>query len=318
MRIFTKTMAAAFAATVIAHQATAQDLSGVTSQTSGVEMLAAIEEYWTAERLSAAAPFDLPTLSEAQLLRLLEPDEPTELPPESSLSIESYHPDLAAAVGVPEPANVKERPFWNGGKFFFTADDGKNYWCTAEFTGNNRTVMTAAHCVMNAANGVWHTNFNFRRAYNNGNGQSVGWECMSVWPNWHTSGPQYPYDYAFIYTDTDSGAGWLGFKAGIPYSSWTSIGYPGNYGGGKLMYKVVGTKGTVANQIVQMVGNPMGGGSSGGAWIGDLTTSHVGGNYAIGLNSFGYGSEPNNTYGPLYDQSTYNLLVYVMQKKCMN
>ena len=60
------------------------------------------------------------------------------------------------------------------------------------------------------------------------------------------------------------------------------------------------------------------GGSSGGAWIGDLTTPHVGGNYAIGLNSFGYDSQPNNMYGPLYDQSTYNLLVYVMQKKCMS
>ena len=104
----------------------------------------------------------------------------------------------------------------------------------------------------------------------------------------------------------------MGLRTGIPYSSWTSIGYPGNYGNAQYMYQVIGTKGTVSNNIVQMVGNPMGHGSSGGAWIGDLSTSYnPNANFAIGLNSFGHKGEPNNMYGPLFDGNTFNLYQYV-------
>ena len=54
----------------------------------------------------------------------------------------------------------------------------------------------------------------------------------------------------------------------------------------------------------------MAGGSSGGAWIGDLTTPHAGGNYAIGLNSFHITDEPDNEWSLYFDSSVIKLYNY--------
>lgn len=301
------TCATLFSATnVMAHEP--ETLSKVNLQVEN----SAIEQYWSEERMNAAIPMPMPNVTTEELNRMLN------LQPGLNEVIESSRvKDDLSSNGTPTRADVGQRPFWNGGKFFFTKDTGGDYVCSAEFVGNNRTIMTAAHCVFNATTKQWYKNFLFRRAYNNGGGQKVGWECLSIKTAYYSPSKNYAYDYAFIYGDRDSGAGWLGYKSQIPYSSWTSIGYPVNYGNTQYMYKVVGTKGSNSGGVVQMKGNPMGGGSSGGAWIGDLTTPVVGGNYAIGLNSFHYTSEPNDEYSPLFNTTTYNLLTKVMGKGCM-
>lgn len=276
-----------------------------------------IEEYWTEERMENAIPMPNPEISEEEFQRLINtPQEEESKSQEESKSVESSFVGESEVIvytaGVPTRANVNERPFWNGGKFFFTKPDGGNYVCSAEFVGSNRVIMTAAHCLRSKDTGEWYSNFLFRRAYENGGGQAVGWKCAALWSDWFV-GSDKPYnwkrDYGFLYADRDSGAGWLGLRTHIPYSTWTAIGYPSNYGSNKYMYKVDGSKGTVGNGIVEMKDNPMRSGNSGGAWIGDLTTPHVGGNYAIGLNSF-HGSDPTSEFGPYFDSNTFRLFEF--------
>lgn len=321
MKIVPYTTLLALLATIVGFSVQAQGPEGTTNLKGPSEAAKAVEDYWTEERMKAAKPLDLPTLAPEQHRKLLqiplgpEAKEPPKVAEPGDGTAKGGAPSDPSPKGAPAKANVRERPFWNGGKWFFTKASGGDYVCSAEFVGSKRVVMTAAHCVMDGATGQWHKNFKFVRAYDNGGGQSVGWDCMSVKTAWHTSGPNYPYDYAFVYASSDSGAGWLGLMTDIPYSQFWAIGYPGNYDNGKYMYKVEGTKGTVSGGTVAMNGNPFGGGSSGGAWIGDLTTPVAAGNYAIGLNSY-YVGHTDPMYSPYFDNVTFGLYEYVRDKKC--
>ena len=260
------------------------------------------ETYWTEERMQNAEPLPLPEVSDEDFQRLLDGTEPA---PDAPRILEEG--EAVMVPGVPTQADVGTRPFWNGGVLFFTKPDGKDYQCTAAFMGQNNTLMTAAHCVRDGSTGAWYSNFNFRRAYDNGGGQSVGWKCAMAYYMWASPPNNYKYDYAFILANTTSGVGWLGLKTQIPYSTWTAIGYPQNYGNNKYMYEVEGDKGPIGGGIVQMNNNPMNFGASGGAWIAELTTPHVGGNYAVGLNSFIRSSDPGKMWGPYFDSEFYSL-----------
>lgn len=264
---------------------------------------AAQDAYWTPERMKGATPLPLPEVDDATLERLLKGDlkKKSASPFPQFQSKEGFDPETTTP-GVPTKANVGERPFWNGGVLFFTKPDGKDYQCTAEFVGQNNILLTAAHCVRDGNTGAWYRNFSFRRAYSNGGGQKVGWTCAAAYYMWASPPMNFKYDYAFIRTSGTSGAGWLGWATYVPYNNWTAIGYPQNYGSNQYMYRVDGDKGPVSNGIVQMNNNPMNFGASGGAWIADLTIPHVGGNYAVGLNSFINSSNPGKMWGPLFDQ----------------
>lgn len=271
------------------------------------ENMAKEENYWTEERMNNAIPLPLPEVSDEELEILLGGKG------QADIDVQTQEGSgRALTPGVPVRANVGQRPFWNGGVLFFTKPNGKNYQCTAEFTGQNNILLTAAHCVRDGNTGAWYSNFNFRRAYNNGGGQSVGWQCAMAYYMWASPPMNFKYDYAFIHTTSKSGAGWLGWKTQIPYTTWTAIGYPQNYGNNRYMYEDEGSKGPVSNGIVQMNNNPMNFGASGGAWIAELTIPHVGGNYAVGLNSFINSSNPGKMWGPLFDSgfvSLYNKTV---------
>lgn len=277
----------------------------------------ATDDYWTEERIATAQPVPSPSPSPQEQEALPAKPVPEELldalrafPP----SLPSFDGDSsgmameAVSDGDVTKANVKQRPFWNGGKLFFSTQDGKNYVASAEFVASNRVLMTAAHCIIDESTGLYYKNFQFRRAYNDGGGQKVSIIGDLIWSSYYNNGSvNWAYDYAFMRTGTDSGAGWLGFKTGLPYNSMTAIGYPGNYFGGKSMARVTGSKGGISSNIATMRDNRLGPGSSGGAWIGDLTIDTVGGNYAIGLNSYG---SPQK--GPYFDSLTYALLLKVL------
>ncbi len=266
------------------------------------------EKYWTEEKMNKAIPLPLPEVSDEKLEELLKGNKESEKSNENQ-EIKSMEGAGAETMtpGVPVQANVSERPFWNGGKLFFTKPDGKDYSCTAEFVGQNNILLTAAHCVRDGETGAWYKNFIFRRAYSDGGGQKVGWSCAMAYYMWAKPPMNFKYDYAFIHTNAISGAGWLGWKTQIPYTSWTAIGYPQNYGSNQYMYKVDGDKGPISSGVVQMNNNPMNFGASGGSWIAELTTPHVGGNYAVGLNSFISTSNPGKMWGPLFDNEFVNL-----------
>jgi len=280
------------------------------------EQMRDIDAYWTPERMRAASPVELPTLARDELRQLIERSRRDGT--EEGIVLPSGPPQ-AWLRGSPYAADVDKRPYWNGGALFFTRD-GSDYQCSAEFVGNDRVIMTAAHCLMDSDSGQWSTNVVFYRSYVGHwwgkGGQKVGVSCLCVKQGWRDTGDE-TWDYGFCYTRDASGAGWLGFKTGAPYSSWTAIGYPENYGGTDDMYAVTGDKGQFTGGLVQMTGNPMGHGSSGGAWIGGLSEDYdPNGNFAIGLNAFKYDDDPSSGWGPLFDWNTWDLYEYASANPC--
>lgn len=266
-----------------------------------------LARYWTPDRRATATPVEPPVLPPEELARYrVHPTGDDALP--SVLAIPSGDPALTG--GPPHPVDPNVRPYWNAGKLFFTGDDGKDYVGSASFVGTPNVVMTAAHCVRSGTTGAWYRNFLFVRAavghWWGWSGQDVYVDRVGAWMMY--IGPNYAYDYAFLHTTTTSGAGYLGLTTGIPYAAFTSVGYPSNYAGGNEMYAADGTRGPVYGGIVRMDNNPMGPGCSGGPWIGDVSHDYKPtANIACGLNSFGYASEPNAMYGPLFDGTTIQL-----------
>ncbi|MCD8459797.1 hypothetical protein LPH44_12045 (plasmid) [Xylella taiwanensis] len=308
----------------------------IDTPTSPLSTQESAEKYWTEERMRTAKPMPMPIVSTEELSRIeaearFESSmrnnrkekqqvlviEPSPVEWEAEGKSDSFPIINANAVeGVPEEADVDQRPFWNAGRLYFTTSTG-DYMCTAEFVGSNQILMTAAHCLMDD-NGNWHTNIVFAPRYRGGKRfKNSGTGCKSVPSNYITKdGINHVADYGFI-TSNRSGPGWLGLKIRIPYTKWTAIGYPDNYKGGRHLMRVDGSKGSsYENDTVQMLNNPMGEGSSGGAWIAEVNTSNsVGGNYAIGLNSFSSPGDRNTTYGPYFNQYTFDIFNKV-KKDC--
>lgn len=246
----------------------------------------AVEHYWTEEKMKKAMPFPSPQISGTAAKKLDQ---------ENSVPLTAQE---AKVFGRPSRANVNKYPYKTGGKLFFTLK-GRDYSCSAQFVGSSRVLMTAAHCVR-ATNGRWATNVIFKRAYANGGGQKFRAQCLATFNNWVTGGDSdWRWDYAFIKTHKASTTGWLGLTTQIPYKQFQAIGYPRNYGATKYMYKVAGKRGKITDGVVQMRGNPMREGSSGGAWLK--------GSYAIGLNSFYIRGNRTNMWGPYFDNNTLDL-----------
>lgn len=266
-----------------------------------------IDEYWTVERMQKATPAVLPALPAEEYSRLIQ--SPAPRPAAQVLPSRE-----ARQLGDAYPVDPDQRPYRDAGKLFFTEDDGTDHACSASFVGSNRVVLTAGHCVRNAGNGAWYSNFLF---YRGGTGHWWGWSGQKVsldrvgcYPMF--LGPNYRYDYAFGHTTSDSEHGALGLATGVPYASFTSLGYPGNYGNGQSMYAADGSKGPIAGGVVRMAPNPMTKGCSGGPWVGAL--SHEFGphsNIVCGLNSHMYDNDPGAMYGPYFDVETVDLYDYI-------
>lgn len=265
-------------------------------------------KYWTPERLKRAVPMPLPQLSKEEFERRF------------GAGAAKGSQAAPTTIGQPTEANINERPFWNGGVLFFTTDSGQDSQCTAEFTGTKHVLLAAAHCVQNGHTGKFYRNFVFYRAYHGRilglfpTGQLVGINCAGVKTQWAGENNNYAFDYAFLHTHDASGAGWLGLRTDHPnqhYDHWWSIGYPKNHGDNNRMYKVYGVDdGLIRPGVIRMGGNPFNQGASGGAWIAELTIPHVGGNYAIGVNSFISDAAPGSVFGPVFDAATHNLFEY--------
>jgi hypothetical protein len=206
-----------------------------------------------------------------------------------------------APLGTPEPVDINTPPYTALGRLEFTEGSQPKY-CSAELVGNTGDViMTAGHCVYDNNANRWNTSLRFKLHYSNGSSPQIfDWQCTAVFTGW----PQklYRKDYAFIKLRGNAAAA-MGLRVGLPVSQWTSVGYPSNYASGLNAHRVSGNRGRVSAGTVEMTGNPFGGGSSGGAWLD--------GNFAIGLNSFKYDSQPNSMWGPLFDGQTTRLYEFV-------
>lgn len=257
-------------------------------------------EYWTEERLRSAKPLEPPSVSQEELQKLLS--EENQKKSERNDLIEIPGADLST-LGVPSDADIAQIPYKHSGKLFFTKGSS-NYSCTAQFVGDTTVLLTAAHCVRDENSGAWATNVIFLRGFNSGSAQQrVGTLCLSTKQGWVTGGSgRYKWDYAFIKTQGASASGYFALTTGLPTSTWEAIGYPSNFASGQKLQKVVGNKGAVGGGVVQMVGNPMRSGNSGGAW-------HTGG-AATGNNSYHVNGNTTDEWSPYYDANTANLWQY--------
>lgn len=278
---------------------------GPGGRNEGVTTTRAAVEADTPERLRAIRPLPLPTLTKEELERRMNG---------GGSAVENgefaFPPAVLLMPGVPERANVLQPPFRSAGKLFFETSPGIEAWCTAEFVSDINVILTAAHCVRDGRTGHWYTNFRFYRAYADGGGQAVTTRCAGVKAEW-LNGPNYAYDYAFLKTNEPSNAGSMGLRGPSYPAKFTSIGYPVNFDTARFLYRVEGQLGAVNNGIMAMTGNPMRQGSSGGAWIEDLSTSDIAGNFAFSVNSFGLDTETNVVYGPVFTNQTADLYLYV-------
>jgi V8-like Glu-specific endopeptidase len=289
-----------------------ESISNITIKKYLDEEVESAKEYWTPERMNEAKPYVMPSLSSEQLQELVQQDKQAGIIQNRRPVIMQDDPSLKGIQGTPQVADVNQRPFWNGGKFFFTTPDGANFTGSAEFVGANNMVMTAAHCVIDPFSGASYKNLMFYRAYNNGGGQKFGPLHAGTWDAFYQNKVKTPWDYAFIKTVDLSGAGWLGLQLHLPYSSCTAVGYPGNFGNAQQMYKVVGNLGSNQGGVVIMNGNPMTGGASGGAWIGALSPNYGPyNNMAISLTSGG-SPDGQSVSGPYFDDNTYSLYEFVL------
>jgi hypothetical protein len=204
------------------------------------------------------------------------------------------------ALGVVDLADQTVSPYDRVGRLemrFPSYPLGAYSTCTAQIIGNSGVVLTAAHCVYNIERREWASSVAFRLRYNQGTyAQRFDWECMAMvsgWPNGH-----YAYDYALIKL-RGTPPGGLGMTIGVGAASVDAVGYPRKYYDTERLVHVSGNK-DAANPS-KMPGNPMGKGSSGGAWI---TPTAQGLTDVVSVNSFYYTNDETTMYGPQLSSTT--------------
>ncbi|MCI6583027.1 MAG: hypothetical protein Q4D76_10995 [Oscillospiraceae bacterium] len=240
--------------------------------------------YWTKERMEQAIP------------------EVNEVLPESEEKECVGEAVSATAVSV---ADTKKSPFNAGGKLFYTKD-GTGYVASAEFCGDKQIILTAAHCFYNRRKAKWAENIVFKRCYCDGTAdQVVGVQSVAVDTRYITDADYHDYDYAFGATEDAATGEVLGYEINSKKGTAIAYGYPTNYEGGqKMVYTEGGYSKHDKGNILEMLGNSMGGGCSGGAWVKSGT------NKAISVNSFSYTSRPDDQYGPLFTSEFEALFAY--------
>lgn len=232
-------------------------------------------EYWTQERMDAAIPVSVVLPDDAEGVRRAD--------------------NLGAALEV-KLADTDEAPFNAGGKLYFsrydesTGDYG-NYVGSAEFCADNRLILTAAHCFYKG--GHYSFNIIFRRCYNNGDSaQETAVDSVAV-PAEYIDTENYAYDYALGVTRVAAKGTVLNYEINSAGGTAIAYGYPANYENGKKMVYVEGEYTKYNSGVYEMLGNPMGGGCSGGAWVNKSK------NAVVSVNSYSYTSHPDDQYGPI-------------------
>lgn len=297
---------------------------------------------WTPERMRAATPMPLPEASgtpgpgahapsgrhPGQVFEGFRPDQ--EPKPAPSGPYRGAAPEAAAAP--PPSKGTSGLPFtttrvypddavtaWPnrmvGKLFFHDQADGHDYVCSAGIVAR-RVVLTAGHCVYDAAAKKWMTNWAFVPAYN-GNlaTQPFGtWSVSlaattSAWMSGGGNVPN-PSDFGVVVTKDlfIAGAtrkvgeylGWFGaWTNALIGQQVSALGYPTNLDSGQRM-ELTTAQVVSASSSTGQIGSAMGGGASGGPWVQDFgvaaagqTVSSSGPDRVVGVTS--YGPKEGNT-----------------------
>jgi hypothetical protein len=243
---------------------------------------AAVQRYWTAERMRNAIPADKVVSSTGRVLDQVRA------------------PALFPARQVPPP--YTSQPTSTNGKVFFT-DGGANYVCsgTALLSGNSSTVWTAGHCVHDGASG-FHTNWAFVPAYADGSRPYGTWTArrLLTTSGW-AGGGDFSYDLGAAVVNTQAGSALTSVVGGrnvaFNYNrnqTYAAHGYPAAppFNGQRLWVctSPLRYNDNSANPPTMGINCDMTGGSSGGGWIVGSAVHSV--------NSYGYRTLPNVMFGP--------------------
>jgi trypsin len=213
------------------------------------------------------------------------------------------------------------------GKFFFKKPDGEDYICSAQFIAP-RIVLTAAHCMREDTTGQWYHDFLFALQYERGQTtQKLTPKCYATWSTWvHGSSEDdtfWHYDYAMILTEESSKTGNFGWHFDYQpseYPNAVKVGYPADILNGEVVQMDGGPlrfPETRPGLVMLQHGNPKNaGGSSGGAWVGNFsTTTGQGKDMVISVTSHHVGDETRVSFGPHFDKDFKGLMDYV-QRGC--
>lgn len=259
-----------------------------------------ILEYWTPERMQAAAPLDI---------------SPTNFNP-SSVPVEISGTDAVyASVSRRAPFNFTSgyapsyttSPWKAIGRVFLTLGGADNY-CSGSVVDSN-LVLTAGHCVYFPGRG-WSTNFVFVPGYNDGNRPFGSFAATSLTTSnaWLTS-TAFCQDWAIatFEEDIESTTGRLGLLWNADLShTWRSLGYPSQapFNGSRMYYTEAVLGGTLdagCGTNVIGVGSDTMGGASGGPWIINFDTNPQ----INSVNSFRQ-INPPSIYGPYFNTNFQN------------
>jgi V8-like Glu-specific endopeptidase len=274
---------------------------------------AAVNDYWTPERIASAIPAPVPETTKS--------DPATHTPKGPSGSIDGAVPSVKSAPGKAESADVgiQLNEAQTVGKVYFTNPaNGLNYVCSAATvnSGKKRLVTTAGHCVHGGAGGQWMTNWTFVPRYRNGSRPFGTWYAYQLtsrtaWINSSNSDE----DMGIVIMNSLNGqnivnvVGGNGLRWNWGYSvAVTILGYPaGAPYTGELQYFC---QGTTWNGHAQQVRATCGmtGGSSGGPWVQEYNDA-VGYGYTNSVVSHRH-SDPNQMDGPYFDDDIKSLYDY--------
>lgn len=246
--------------------------------------------------------------------------EPT-AQPDGALS----YPYPYSSFNVPTN-DYTQYPYDLNGKIFFT-NNGVGYACSGTSVGSYHgqsdedEVWTAGHCVSNSSQnspGVWDSFAEFIPAYN---GNSSNYAPLGIFvasryeaaTNWLNNGDVSVDEGAMEVGDNAAGRT-LGQAVGYAGFAWNwsstenfvAFGYPvvSPYTGNLMVEDLASTATTYSwpngqGQPLIGIGNPMTGGSSGGSWNVDWTTTASG--YIDGHNDYKFDSQPDAVYSPYQD-----------------
>lgn len=214
--------------------------------------------------------------------------------------------------GARYSGSVNATPLKWAGKLFYKSPKG-DMVCSAQFI-RDRILLTAAHCVRDSDTGQFYQNIAFALQYDHGRYSRVyPYRCAATFDGWVQGGAgKWMWDYAMILVDGGSPTGYFGYAWdwGQSYRNAVKIGYPGSIQNGQVIQIENGPV-SVSDGIVELQhGNQADqGGSSGGAWIGDFSSS-LKGNRVISVASFSYRNRPGVQYGPYFQNSFNDLLAF--------
>ncbi|MFI5803326.1 trypsin-like serine peptidase [Streptomyces sp. NPDC051561] len=259
-----------------------------------------VRSFWTPERMRSATPLDL--LKAA----------PSEVKPAKAGGATVSLPGAApSAMAFPQKGGA-----WTGGgavvktsgRVFFTYD-GRTASCSGNSvtSQNKSTVVTAGHCVK--LKNVWHTNWVFVPAYNDGQTPYGTWTAAktSATDQWAAS-EDINYDVGLAVVNSLNGqkladvvgAQGIQFNGGYNKPMY-AFGFPAAspYDGKKLIYCSGNTTKDFLLSKDHRMGCNMTGGSSGGPWFNSFNES-TGTGLQASVNSFGYTFLPGYMFGPYF------------------